>query len=467
MDGERWVDILRRTFAGRRVILKHEVIAATTETVRLLRSLDATDVLVIATSGQGLGELPNPDEARCISLDIAPPRDANMVQAIRAGNAAIANLPAWVRAEVDRFDPDRSALVIGDFLNESVDLAGRPFGAYRRPEWLALDDKTIIDTLWDRVGVPRADSAIVDATPATVAKVFRTLNRGDGVVLAIDAVDGWTGGGMGTRWAPTTADIETALDGWQGPGRTVRVMPFLEGIPCSIHGIVFPATTIALRPVEMVTLRRADHTFFYAGCSSFYDPTDADRAAMRSLARRVGDTLRSEVGFRDAFTIDGVMTADGFRPTELNPRNGAGLTTMLRGLNPPFPLQLLLDVLGTDASNINWHEEELEALLLDEFDAHRSGGTWRALPGVRDAQADIALVYDGARVRATEGAEPHDMTYAIGPSPTGSFLRARFVSDRTPVGPSSAPLAAAVWTYLDEQLALGIGPVTAARNVRV
>ena len=52
----------------------------------------------------------------------------------------------------------------------------------------------------------------------------------------------------------------------------VRVMPFLEGVPCSVHGIVLPDGTAALRPVELVTLRRGTD-LVYAGCATFWDPS--------------------------------------------------------------------------------------------------------------------------------------------------------------------------------------------------
>ena len=65
----------------------------------------------------------------------------------------------------------------------------------------------------------------------------------------------------------------------------VRIMPFLEGIPCSIHGIVFETQVIAVRPVEMLTLRRPDVGILeYVGTATFYDPPDDIRRAMRSVA---------------------------------------------------------------------------------------------------------------------------------------------------------------------------------------
>ena len=461
MDASYWWQQLRPLFDGRRVIVKHEIVAGATATVRSLRRLGAADVFVLATSGTGTGPLPEPDDATWFSLDIVS--TGTIAQQIRASNDVVADLPPAGRAELDRFDPDGTAVVIGDFLNESPDLAGRPFLAYRRPEWLALDDKTVIDALGDRCGVPRAPSRVVAASAEAVADAWAELDAGAGVVLAIDATQGWTGGGGGVRRVRERADIGVALGDWCGDGRSVRVMPFLEGIPCSIHGIVLPAEVVALRPVEMVVLREDGGSFFYAGCASFWDPPEADRQEMRDLARRVGGQLRAEVGYRGAFTVDGVMTVDGFRPTELNPRNGAGLSVMARSLD--LDLQLVLDAIVAGVP-VDWRARELEPLLLDAFDRERTGGTWRPVPGVVEPVDELRLVLDGERLTVAEPDEPADVTCTIGPSPLGSFVRAPFEPERMPAGRSAAPLAAQVWSHLGETFGIGPGSLRPALDVR-
>ena len=227
------------------------------------------------------------------------------------------------------------------------------------------------------------------------------------------------------------------MDGWDG--RIVRVTPFLEGVPCSIHGIVFADHVAVLRPVELVVLRRGDE-FFYCGCSSIWDPPPAAREEMRSVAGRAGAQLRAEVDYRGAFTVDGVLTSDGFLPTELNPRNGAGLVTMARGMD--FPLQLLLDALvgGVD---LDWRAHELEAGLLEHFDGNRAGGTWRMV---------------GVDVPAGELVHGDDRGI-VGPAVAGSFVR--MPMDR-PVGTFLAPDAAEFWRWADVELGLGLGPLGAA-----
>jgi hypothetical protein len=185
---------------------------------------------------------------------------------------------------------------------------------------------------------------------------------------------------------------------------------------------------------------------------------------MRSIARTVGQHLRESVGYRGAFTIDGVMTVDGFRPTELNPRNGGGLNTMARGST--LPLQLLLDALvgGVDA---DWQPRLLEEHLLATFDGSRVGGTWRIIDRELDAVTDCPLLFavDGD-LRPAADDEPHDLTLSVGPGTHGSFARAAYEPARTVVGAATGPLAARVWAHLDRVHDLGIGPLEAARDVR-
>lgn len=147
------------------------------------------------------------------------------------------------------------------------------------------------------------------------------------------------------RWVRRVEEVEEAAAFLGARCDRARVMPFLEGIPCSIHGMVFPGGVASFRPVEMVTLRQpGSGSLRYAGAATFWDPPLADREAMRDLARRVGEGLRERVGYRGAFTVDGVLTAEGFRPTELNPRLGAGLA-MIPGDLPELPVTLLDRVL--------------------------------------------------------------------------------------------------------------------------
>ena len=317
-------------FAGRPVIVTGGPVAGLVGLARQVRRLGARRVLVLGSEGRGAGALPTAREAEWLALDVSA---STMLDGVRAGQRVLADLPLSALAAVDRFDPACEALVVATFLNELPAVAGRPCLGYRRPEWVALEDKVLADRLWDRAGVARAPAVVVPADRAALVVAAATLDRGLGTVWAADAREGYHGGAEGLRWVRDEQQVAEAVAFVAARADRVRVMPFLEGVPCSIHGLVFDDHVAALRPVEMVTLRTTTGSdLVYAGVASYWDPPPADREVMRESARRVGAVLRAEVGFRGPFTVDGVLSADGFLPTELNPRSGAGPRTLIGGL---------------------------------------------------------------------------------------------------------------------------------------
>jgi hypothetical protein len=243
-----------------------------------------------------------------------------------------------------------------------------------------------------------------------------------------------------------------------------RVMPFLEGIPCSVHGLVFPDHVAALRPIEMVTLRRpSGSALFYAGTASFWDPDPEVRSDMQASARRVGMVLRDEVGFRGPFTIDGVVTKDGFLPTELNPRSGAGLNAFAKALGD-LPLSLLNDAICAGLP-LDFRPTELEQLILERADASRGGGTWRAEPARVPTIESAAVARDGDTYRWANDGEPADGFVSAGPSPMGGFIRLLLNPERAPVGPSVGPAAVAFYRFADAELGTTIGPLEPATDI--
>ena len=199
-----------------------------------------------------------------------------------------------------------------------------------------------------------------------------------GAVWAGDTRDGFNGCGDLVRWVVDEADAEAAREFFASRCDRVRVQPFLDGVPCSIHGMVLPDGTAAFRPVEIAMLRdRAARSFVYGGLSSFWDPPAADRAEMRSVAQRVGGHLAAAHSYRGAFGIDGVLTAEGFRPTELNPRFSMGLTAL--AAVAPVLLQLLQDnLLAGRSTGVTVHDVET---LVPLMDAQRTGRPHVLVPG--------------------------------------------------------------------------------------
>ncbi len=441
-----WEPAVRELVGGRDVILAGSVPAVWVDYARELRLAGARKILVYATEGAGL--MPGPDAPTVV---VDQPGNRPLLERVRASNRLISEPPPDVRRVLDEFDPHHEALVIASFLNEAPALDERAVLAYRRPEWVALEDKTTVDALWDRAGVARRPSCVVPVGDAPQAATG--LDEGHGTVWAGDARDGYHGGAALTRWVHDAATRAAALADLTEHCDHVRVMPYIPGVACSIHAIVLPDGTAVLRPVEMVTLQHRGG-LLYAGCATFWDPPPHVREHMRETARRTATLLGEEVGFRGTFTVDGIATADGFWPTELNPRFGAGIGTLARAAAIPM---LLVHDLAVAGHSPGITATAFEHTVVTAADAKRGGGTWLIdRPTLAQHDARDATFDGSAWHWAAAGASPH-ATFVGG----ADFARCTFDPAHTPVGPSVAPRAAAFWNFVGPQLYADLGPVSA------
>ena len=462
MSIEYYADLLRPHFEGRKFILIGGPVVGFGEMVRQLRTLGAERPLIIGST-LGAGDPPAEEDALWCSLGV---RGADTMDSFYRYEALLRDLPGEIRETVERYDPERGARVLGAIvLSEVRDVAGRPRYGGRPPSWAALEDKVRIDAFWEAAGVRHARSLIVAAERDALGAAARELDRGSGTVWAGDARDGIHGGATVTFWVQSEEAAELAAARITARCGRARVMPFLEGIPCSIHGIVFPEGVAAFRPVELITLRRpGPNRFLYAGTATFWDPAGADREEMRAIARRVGECLRNRVGFRGLFTVDGVLSEEGFLPTELNPRAGAGLRGMTTAI-PTLPFAPLAIAAQADEA-LDYRPETVESLVVEAADARRGGGGWTSFPGNRNRTEIHRLVEESGRYRLAEGDEATSATLLTGPSDHGGFLA--FTPDRRRIapGPSLAPRVIEAFRVADQDLGVALGPLEAARSVR-
>ncbi len=451
---------LREVYGGKRWLIAYDVLAGAPALVGELQRLGATGALCIAGS-RGTGPLPDADFAPDpILLGVAA---EGVMESIRAALAALKNPPPEVVARIDAYDPDGELGVLGTIFDDGLPLAGRAMFGGRRPEWQALEDKLRAEELWAAAGLPAAEARIVPVEAEAVTGACAELDRGDGCVLVGDNKEGFHGGAELLRWVRTEEQAEEARAFFAPRCDRVRVMPFLEGIPCSIHGLVLPDHVVVLRPCEMLVFRSPGSVRLrYGRAATYWDPAPADREQMRSLARQLGEHLRATVGYRGFFTLDGVMAAEGFRPTELNPRVGAAVG--LLGV-PELPL-LLLDRAVIEGVDFGPVGTELEEVLLRASDDRRAGGCSASIPREVEEHGSLAMVWEDDGFRPAREGETVDAQAQLGPASFGSYLRVRLPVERTPVGPSAAPRAIAALACADRRWTLGLGTLLPAKDVR-
>ena len=468
------VQLLRDHLAGRRVIVLLDVLVASAAYATRLQELGVEEMLLVGGS-RGTGDIDAEVERDALVLGTG---GDDLMGAIRAFEAAVSDPPRELRQAIDAFDPRGEALVITTMFSSRRQVCGREVFGAREPRWLGLEDKTTVDAFWDAAGVRRAPSAIVAADLDELVPASEALDRGLGTVWVADNREGWHGGGSGLRWVRTRADAEAAATHLAGIADVVRVMPFLEGRPCSIHGWVLGGEVIVSRPCETVMWREptASRLWYGGAAATSWRPDEVAATEMRQVARQVGEHLRDTVDYRGVFTVDGVLTEEGFRPSELNPRFGAAIATL--GRDSGLPLYLL-NCLSIDAPDLDWRASELEEaiiggrgfaaafLMLDGLVVEqRAARVLRDAPGwrveaVRAGQGEDAQGEPDAPGEQPEGEQPHGAsapdevaTVELGPGPTGAFLRIVLSDhpDGRPVAPAVAELLPVVGDHLEIEL---------------
>lgn len=441
---------LAEIYSGTPWVIITEAAAAAVDTVSTFRKWGVDRFLVISAT-EGVGEVPEE-----VAFHYTRSQGETVMGGFRAFDRSLA--AASVAEAIERFDPEGRARLLASPFGAEEAFADREIYGVRRPAWRGLEDKTVVDSILDDAGVPRAPSAVVPVSDAPAASAM--LATDSGTVWVADNTDGWHGGGEYTRWVPSPDYHDRAVRWFSQRAERVRVMPFLDGLPCSIHGYATPTGVAAFRPVEMLIARTsALEPFQYMGMATTWDPPPALRDEMRVAAKRLAEYLRDRIDYRGPFSIDGVATDRGFRPTEVNPRMSAGLGIQAMGIDD-LNLGLLTRALyeGDIELDTGW----LESIVVSHADNNRVLRAGIPFGEGRDPDT-IDVVLNGTALERT-GSTPHG-TLAIGGSLGGSYVLLKLDQEHIPVGPPAAPIAVSAARLASKTWDLGLLDVTPARDV--
>ena len=449
---------LGELYAGRPVLVGPGVLAGFTPVVNWLRELDCP-VLVVSTA-RGAGRVP--DSGECVVVEVTPPAATMPTDELRAHDRLARHLPAAAVAAIEAFDPDRQAVwYTSPFVTTDEPILGRPVTGGRPASFLALEDKMLADDIWAAAGVPSAPYVIEPVDARALAAATARLSGPLGAVWSGDARDGFNGGGNYVRWVRDDRDAAAARAFFLPRCDRVRVMPFLDGVPCSIHGFVLPDGTAAFRPVEIAMLRDpVRREFLYGGLGTFWDPPEGDREQMRDVVRRVGAHLQETEGYRGAFGIDGVLTADGFRPTELNTRMSAGVSTVAQVDLRFFTLLQAALVAGVDPGI---RVADLEAMV-PLMDARRCGRAVAFGRGITvGGDVSFPVNWDGRAFTRADGETGN--TLVMADTPSGFFAKLDPCLALAP-GARLAEVNVALYAFVHRELGSGLGALEPAPDLR-
>jgi hypothetical protein len=454
MDLEAINERIAEVHRGRKWIVVGDTGVGSAPVVDQLREWGAESVMVVA-AGEGVGELPDADRIH-YTRATGGGTGGVVMSGIRANIAAIERPSAELEAAVAKFDPDGEAMVLGAGFSRAPTLLGRAIYGLRPPSWGDLEDKMVIDELADAAGIARAPSRIVSVADAPAAA--RALAGELGTVWVADNTEGWHGGGEYVRWVRDPQDVGPAVEWFGAHASRVRVMPFLEGVPCSIHGFNTADGTAVFSPVEMLILRHAERPeFVYARAANFWNPPQAIRDQMRQAARSMGVLLTDRVRYLGSFGVDGVATAEGFLPTELNPRFSVGHGLQSNSANVPLDAIERLVVAGDLEVSATDLEETIETAV-----THARAGVVIFFVGGDHQEPKTGLVFTESGAIQVDADERNDATMEIGPGPYGPVIVVRFHPERTPIGPRAAGKALQALAAAKELWGVDIPPMVAA-----
>jgi hypothetical protein len=304
-------------------------------------------------------------QRHCLNLSF----EGNMMDGIRGSESALNQLNDETLAIINRFDPLQQARVMRAIFSDHNELANRAVFGAREGRWKALEDKTIIDTFWDQAGVQRVKSVIIDLNLKALLAAFNQMNQGVGIVVAGDNRSGSHGGATHTRWARTHAQLKLIVEDLSQSCDCARVMPYLEGVSCSMHGWVFPSGEyISLKPCEMLVAESERETIFdYHGAATNWQPNLEIHEQMTQAVHLAATYLATHYQYLGVFTIDGIATAEGFFPTELNPRFGGAIGRMSAAL-PDLPL-LTMHYATIEGHELGISPSDLRELVISAADA--------------------------------------------------------------------------------------------------
>ncbi len=365
---------------------------------------------------------------------------------LRAYHNALRQLGEAQKADIDAFDPDCQAIVIGAFWFELPSVADRRVFGQRHPSWIRYEDKCAVSFIWDKAKIVQAKSEII---PAFCLREGLPKGWEYPFVLSGDSLNGITGGGSHVRAIHSAEQLEVHRPFFESDCAQLRMMDYIDGISCSIHGMVIDNVVLSSIPIEMVVVPRADGKFMYMGASTHWEPNSSEKAHLEDVVRKVGHALREEADFRGTFTVDGVLMNGQFYPTEINTRAGAGIFALYSQDHTSY---YLLDLMLKDGQFVDLDTSALQDWMRVTAHSNRSARAWGEAEIDGECPNEThSLIFEAGQWLRIDDEREGAATLSISEGRTGAFMMLAVASETLKRGELFMPYVQVAMQYCDAQ----------------
>ncbi len=327
-----------------------------------LMALGAQKVLMIVNESYLQNNIPDFPRDCYIGIRVPSSNERDYLKQMATYFAAIRDNTVTIQQYLNKYDPDRRAKVIGPAWLKGKELLGRRVLGHRPDQWTEFEfDKIGTDQFFDSVGVPRADSLVVETKYFDFQDCWKRYDQGKGIVLV---GEGNFTGGSGLLFIKSSHSVTAVYEWLRNKSISkIKVVSNLPGPAFCSHGFVLNDSCPTTPPYESISLEKSvEGEIEWIGSSSALVVREDERNRIHRFTEQVGNQLRQTLNYRGSFCLDGVLTPDGPKFTEINTRLGASghMASMIWDPAPGF-LQLL------DIFIREFPEEEFKPAKLQEW----------------------------------------------------------------------------------------------------
>lgn len=430
-----------------------------TPTVQLSQHLDGRKVIVVcgraddaAAWTAALGEqrcLAIALDERAMTLRTLKQRNESGRLTLHHELLATLDSQGWLAARTDAFDPDRLAILITPDPLDPPQSGSRARLGRRPGMWQLCESKAVVDVIWDRLGITRPRCVVADG-PVDLATLGELVDTGNGVVCAVQPAGGKTSSGAEGIWWWRGTDPPIHAE----HHHRVKLMPLMPGVPIRLHGMVFANAVISFAPLEAVTLPRPQSSTFLCCGATGRIP---DSARLRRLTENLGTGLATELDYRGAFSVDGILTIDGFQPTDFNTRLTSAIEASPADIRVELQAANVLAREGIALPDVGGLNQIGEDALPDNK-VTIYGAATRISPA---SPAEVAVRWSAGHVLEPASVGDADAHIRVSESLRGWTITAQLDRSRLPDGEFAGPYAPAIFEFADQFLGTNFGPLSA------